>query len=63
MTQTNIAAAAEQVANEASRRLEQLGDEMDSLDRQLRRVVQDRPLAVLGVAVLTGYVLARLLRR
>lgn len=63
MTQHTMAAAAEQVANEAGRRLEQLGDEIESLDQQLRRVVQERPLAVLGVAVLSGYVLARLLRR
>jgi ElaB/YqjD/DUF883 family membrane-anchored ribosome-binding protein len=36
---------------------------LEELDTQVRRVVQDRPLVAVGVALIFGYTLGRLLAR
>lgn len=42
-------------------RIGQVRDRMDDVDRQVRRVVLERPLVAVGIAVFTGFVLGRLL--
>ena len=44
-------------------RVEQVRGQLEELDGQMRRVVQDRPMVAVGAAVLAGYVLGRLLAR
>lgn len=44
-------------------RVEQVRGQLEELDSQMRRVVQDRPMVAVGAAVLAGYVLGRLLAR
>jgi len=43
--------------------MERVRGQLEELDTQLRRVVQDRPLVAVGVALAFGYALGRLLVR
>jgi ElaB/YqjD/DUF883 family membrane-anchored ribosome-binding protein len=43
--------------------LERARGHLEELDTQVRRVVQDRPLVAVGVALIFGYTLGRLLAR
>lgn len=44
-------------------RVEQVRGQLEELDGQMRRMVQDRPMVAVGAAVVAGYVLGRLLAR
>ena len=41
--------------------LDRMRGQIDELDAQTRRLVQDRPLVALGAALVLGYALGRLL--
>jgi len=41
--------------------LDRMRQQIDDLDAQTRRLVQDRPLVALGAALVLGYALGRLL--
>jgi len=44
-------------------RVERVRGHLEELDTQVRRVVQNRPLVAVGVALIVGYTLGRLLAR
>lgn len=44
-------------------RVEQVRGQIEELDGQMRRAVQERPMIAVGAALLAGYVLGRLLAR
>lgn len=48
---------------EVKERVEQLRGQLEEFDVQVRRVVQERPLVAMGVALVVGYALGRLLVR
>jgi ElaB/YqjD/DUF883 family membrane-anchored ribosome-binding protein len=48
---------------EVKERVEQVRGQLEELDVQVRRVVQERPLVAMGVALVVGYALGRLLAR
>ena len=48
---------------EVKERVEQVRGQLEELDVQVRRVVQERPLVAMGVALAVGYALGRLLAR
>ncbi|HEY8154008.1 MAG TPA: DUF883 C-terminal domain-containing protein [Myxococcota bacterium] len=48
---------------EVKERVEEVRGRLQELDVQVRRVVQERPLVAMGVALVVGYALARLLAR
>jgi ElaB/YqjD/DUF883 family membrane-anchored ribosome-binding protein len=48
---------------EVKERVEQVRGRLEELDVQVRRVVQERPLVAMGVALVVGYALGRLLAR
>ena len=48
---------------EVKERVERVRGQLEELDVQVRRVVQERPLAAVGVALVFGYALGRLLAR
>jgi len=48
---------------EVKERIERVRGQLEELDIQVRRVVQERPLVAVGVALVVGYALARLLTR
>jgi ElaB/YqjD/DUF883 family membrane-anchored ribosome-binding protein len=48
---------------EVKEQLERARGHLEELDTQVRRVVQDRPLVAVGVALIFGYTLGRLLAR
>ena len=43
--------------------VERVRRHLEEFDTQVRRVVQDRPLVAVGVALIVGYTLGRLLAR
>jgi len=43
--------------------VERVRTQLEELDAQVRRVVQDRPLVAVGAALVFGYALGRLLAR
>ena len=45
------------------RRIEALQDDIARADKRLRAVVRDRPFVAIGAAVLTGFVLGRVISR
>ena len=55
------------VAANASRQVNEMGNELRSeferVDRELRAIVQERPVVALLSAVAAGYLIGRLLRR
>jgi ElaB/YqjD/DUF883 family membrane-anchored ribosome-binding protein len=55
------------VAANASRQVNEMGNELRSeferVDRELRAIVQERPIVALLSAVAAGYLIGRLLRR
>lgn len=55
------------VAENASRQVGEIGNELRSeferVDRELRAIVQERPVVALLSAVAAGYLIGRLLRR
>lgn len=55
------------VAENASRQVNEIGSELRSeferVDRELRAIVQERPVVALLSAVAAGYLVGRLLRR
>jgi ElaB/YqjD/DUF883 family membrane-anchored ribosome-binding protein len=48
---------------EVKEQVERVRSHLEELDTQVRRVVQDRPLVAVGVALIVGYTLGRLLAR
>ncbi len=48
---------------ELKEKVERVRGQLDELDAQVRRTVQERPLVAVGVALALGYVLGRLLAR
>jgi ElaB/YqjD/DUF883 family membrane-anchored ribosome-binding protein len=48
---------------ELKEQVERVRGHLEELDTQVRRVVQERPLVAVGVALAFGYVLGRLLAR
>jgi ElaB/YqjD/DUF883 family membrane-anchored ribosome-binding protein len=48
---------------EVKERVEQVRGQLEELDVQVRRVVQEQPLVAMGVALAVGYALGRLLAR
>jgi len=48
---------------EVKEQVERVRGHLEELDTQVRRVVQDRPLVAVGVALIVGYTLGRLLAR
>ena len=48
---------------EVKERIERVRGQLEELDVQVRRVVQERPLVAVGVALVFGYALGRLLAR
>lgn len=55
------------VAENASRQVNEIGNELRSeferVDRELRAMVQERPVVALLSAIAAGYLMGRLLRR
>lgn len=60
---TDVNGAVSAIADQAAEHLEEVRSELDSVDRRLRSVVDDYPLASLFGAVAVGYVAARLTSR
>ena len=48
---------------EVKAQVERVRTQLEELDAQVRRVVQDRPLVAVGAALVFGYALGRLLAR
>ena len=48
---------------EVKEQVERVRGQLEELDTQVRRVVQERPLVAVGVALAFGYALGRLLAR
>ena len=48
---------------EVKERVERVRGQLEELDVQVRRAVQERPLVAIGVALVLGYALGRLLVR
>ena len=48
---------------EVKEHVERVRGHLAELDTQVRRVVQERPLVAVGVALIAGYALGRLLAR
>ena len=48
---------------EVKEQVERVRGHLEELDAQVRRTVQERPLVAVGVALVFGYALARLLAR
>jgi ElaB/YqjD/DUF883 family membrane-anchored ribosome-binding protein len=48
---------------EVKEQVERVRGHLEELDTQVRRVVQDRPLVAMGVALIFGYTLGRLMAR
>ena len=48
---------------EVKEQVERVCGHLEELDTQVRRVVKDRPLVAVGVALVFGYALGRLLAR
>ena len=48
---------------EVKEKVERVRGQLEVLDAQVRRTVQERPLVAVGVALVFGYALARLLAR
>jgi len=48
---------------EVKEQVERVRGRLESLDTQVRRVAQERPLVVVGAALAFGYALGRLLAR
>jgi ElaB/YqjD/DUF883 family membrane-anchored ribosome-binding protein len=48
---------------EVKEQVERVRGHLEELDTQVRRVVQDRPLVAVGVALIVGYTLGRLMAR
>ena len=48
---------------EVKEQVERVRGHLEKLDSQVRRVVQERPLVAVGVALAFGYALGRLLAR
>ena len=48
---------------EVKEQVERVRGHLEELDTQVRRVVQDRPLVAVGVELIFGYALGRLLAR
>jgi len=48
---------------EVKEQVERVRGQLEELDVQVRRVVQERPLVAMGVALVVGYALGRLLAR
>lgn len=48
---------------EVKEQVERVRTQLEELDAQVRRVVQDRPLVAMGAALVFGYALGRLLAR
>ena len=48
---------------ELRRRIEALQDDIARADKRLRAAVRDRPFVAIGAAVLTGFVLGRVISR
>jgi ElaB/YqjD/DUF883 family membrane-anchored ribosome-binding protein len=48
---------------EVKERVERVRGQLEALDVQVRRVVQEQPLVAVGVALAFGYALGRLLAR
>jgi len=48
---------------EVKEQVERVRTQLEELDAQVRRVVQDRPLVAVGAALVFGYALGRLLAR
>lgn len=48
---------------EVKEQVERVRTQLEEIDAQVRRVVQDRPLVAVGAALAFGYALGRLLAR
>jgi len=48
---------------EVKEQVERVRSQFEELDVQVRRVVQEQPLVAMGVALVVGYALGRLLAR
>jgi ElaB/YqjD/DUF883 family membrane-anchored ribosome-binding protein len=48
---------------EVKEQVERVRTQLEEIDAQVRRVVQDRPLVAVGAALVFGYALGRLLAR
>jgi hypothetical protein len=59
-TTSNVAASASRQVNEMGN---ELRSEFERVDRELRAIVQERPIVALLSAVAAGYLIGRLLRR
>lgn len=60
---TGRATGSAQLLEDAGARVEQARAGLVEADRQLRRLVRERPLAALLAAVVAGYLVARVARR
>lgn len=58
-----VQAAGLDIAEEAESRVDAGRQQLGKLDDRLQRAVQDEPVKSLGIAVLAGFVLARLVSR
>jgi ElaB/YqjD/DUF883 family membrane-anchored ribosome-binding protein len=48
---------------EVKEQVERVRGQLEELDTQVRRMVQERPLVAVGIALVFGYALGRLLAR
>ena len=62
MDDTTSATGNGEFADEMSDTFQTMREEFDEVDRRLRELVKERPLACLLGAVLGGYAIARLIR-
>jgi hypothetical protein len=53
----------EEFSEAASARIGEISSELGDADRRVRALVQEYPLVALAAAALSGYLLARLIRR
>lgn len=60
---TDVGGAVNAIAEQAEERYEQVRDEIDTVDRRLRKTVDQYPLATFFGAVAIGYLFARLTNR
>jgi hypothetical protein len=60
---TNLGNGGEEFSEAASARIGEIGSQLGDADRRVRAFVQEYPLVALAAAALSGYLLARLIRR
>ena len=60
---TSLGEGVEELSEAASARIDEIRSQLGDADRRVRAFVQEYPLVALAAAALSGYLLARLIRR